>query len=170
MAQAASSPEIRDKVRGAYSGAAERPSEKQPFPVGRAFAESLGYPVALLDSLPPVAVEAFAGISNVSLFSQIREGANVLDVGCGAGLDSLIAARRVHAALARPPKHFALAVSMHLGLMKLNRSLAPSCALLGASQQRGEQLPVQDFQPFGVANCPTGTRGPKAPSWNSVAS
>jgi arsenite methyltransferase len=71
--------EVRDKVRTAYSAAAERPAERHPFPVGRAFAESLGYPAALLDSLPSVAVEAFAGVS----------------MGCGAGLDSLIAARRV---------------------------------------------------------------------------
>jgi ubiquinone/menaquinone biosynthesis C-methylase UbiE len=63
--------------------------------VGRAFAEELGYPAALLGSLPSVAVEAFAGVSSVSLFAEIPPGAIVLDLGCGAGLDSLIAARRV---------------------------------------------------------------------------
>ena len=88
-------PQLRDKVRDAYSAAAQRPSEKHPFPVGRTFAESVGYPAALLDSLPSLAVEAFAGVSNVSLFAEIPEGAKVLDVGSGAGLDSLIAARRV---------------------------------------------------------------------------
>lgn len=87
--------DIRDKVRTAYSAAAERPTEKQPFPVGRAFAESLGYPADLLDSLPDVAVNAFAGVSNVSVCAEIPTGARVLDLGCGAGLDSLIAARRV---------------------------------------------------------------------------
>jgi arsenite methyltransferase len=86
--------ELREKVREAYSAAAERPSHKHPFPVGRAFAESIGYPAALLDSLPPISMEAFAGVSNVSLFAEIPEGAIVLDLGCGAGLDSLIAARR----------------------------------------------------------------------------
>lgn len=87
-------PEIRDKVRDAYSSAADKPEGKYPFPVGRRFAESLGYPAALLDSLPPACVEAFAGVSNVSLFAEISEGATVLDLGCGAGLDSLLAARR----------------------------------------------------------------------------
>ncbi len=91
----ATPPEIRDKVRDAYSAAADRPTEKHPFPVGRAFAESLGYPTDLLDSLPAVAVDAFAGVSNVSLFAEIQTGTTVLDLGCGAGLDSLIAARRV---------------------------------------------------------------------------
>ncbi len=91
----ATPPEIRDKVRDAYSAAADRPTDKHPFPVGRAFAESLGYPTDLLDSLPAVAVDAFAGVSNVSLFAEIEAGRTVLDLGCGAGLDSLIAARRV---------------------------------------------------------------------------
>ena len=85
---------MREGVRSAYSAAAARPDEKHPFPVGRAFAEALGYPADLLDSLPPACVEAFAGVSNVSLFSEIPPGARVLDLGCGAGLDSLIAARR----------------------------------------------------------------------------
>jgi arsenite methyltransferase len=88
-------PEVRDRVREAYSAVGKQPAEKHPFPVGRRFAESLGYPAALLDSLPSTAVEAFAGVSNVSLFAEIPEGATVLDLGCGAGLDSLVAGRRV---------------------------------------------------------------------------
>jgi len=87
--------DLRDKVRLAYSAAAEMPQEKHAFPVGRAFAESLGYPAVLLDRLPAVASDAFAGVSNVSIFAEIPSGASILDLGCGAGLDALIAARRV---------------------------------------------------------------------------
>jgi ubiquinone/menaquinone biosynthesis C-methylase UbiE len=47
-----------------------------------------------LDGLPAPSVEAFTGVSNVSVFAEIPEGAAVLDVGCGAGLDGLVAARR----------------------------------------------------------------------------
>jgi arsenite methyltransferase len=89
--------ELRDRVRDAYSAAALRPDDKHAFPIGRWFAESLGYPSDLLDTVPPACVEAFAGVSNVSLFSDIRPGLQVLDLGCGAGLDSLIAARRTGA-------------------------------------------------------------------------
>jgi SAM-dependent methyltransferase len=86
---------LRAKVNVAYSAVADGPQEKHPFPTGRKLAEELGYPQELLDSLPQVAVEAFAGVSTVSLFSDLRTGATVLDLGCGAGMDSIIAAQRV---------------------------------------------------------------------------
>ena len=85
---------LTDAVRKAYSIAAERPADKHAFPVGRVFAESLGYPKELLDRLPSACVEAFAGVSNVSIFAEIPEGSIVLDMGCGSGLDALIAAER----------------------------------------------------------------------------
>lgn len=86
---------VEQAVRQAYSAAAEGPGQKHPFPVGRNFAESLGYPTQLLDRLPEISVDAFTGVSNVSITAPIRKGARVLDLGCGAGLDTLIAARRV---------------------------------------------------------------------------
>jgi SAM-dependent methyltransferase len=86
---------LRDGVRQAYSAVADNPQGEHPFPVGRQFAESLGYPLALLAGLPAIAVEAFAGVSNVAIFADLPEGATVLDLGCGAGLDALIVAQRV---------------------------------------------------------------------------
>lgn len=84
-----------EAVRGAYSAAARRPDLQHPFPVGRDFALSLGYPIELLESAPDASVDAFAGVSNVAVFAEIPAGARVLDLGCGAGLDALIAAQRV---------------------------------------------------------------------------
>lgn len=88
-------PNIRIGVQQAYSAAAENPQAEHPFPVGRQFAESLDYSPEVLTGIPAVAVDAFAGVSNVAVFAEIPSGATVLDLGCGAGLDSLIAARRV---------------------------------------------------------------------------
>lgn len=85
---------LRKAVRNAYSAASENPEAEHPFPVGRAFAQSLGYPLSWLATLPAVSVEAFSGVSNVSVFAGIPDGARVLDLGCGAGLDSLIAGQR----------------------------------------------------------------------------
>ncbi len=86
---------LRAKVNGAYSAAASRPEQKHPFPIGRELAENLGYSSEVLDKVPQSSVEAFAGVSNVSLFADLPVGATVLDLGCGAGMDSIIAARRV---------------------------------------------------------------------------
>ncbi len=85
---------MRDGVRQAYTTIAGRPLNEPLFPTGRALAENLGYPADLLDTLPTVSVEAFCGVSNVSLFAEIPEAATVLDLGAGAGLDTLIAAKR----------------------------------------------------------------------------
>lgn len=82
-------------VRRAYSAAADDPLLQHPFPVGKSFAESVGYPKELLDSLPEEASASFAGVGNVGVVAKIGAGATVLDLGCGTGLDSLIVARKV---------------------------------------------------------------------------
>ncbi len=87
--------ELREGVRKAYSAAAVRPEDEHAFPVGRAFAESLGYAPQWFERVPAEAVAAFAGVSNVAEFAEIEPGMTVLDLGCGAGLDALIAAHRV---------------------------------------------------------------------------
>lgn len=89
------STDIRDGVRQAYSAAAANPQAGHPFPLGRQFAESLGYRPDVLAGMPAAAVDAFTGVSNVAVFAELPPGAAVLDLGCGAGLDSLIAARQL---------------------------------------------------------------------------
>jgi arsenite methyltransferase len=86
---------LRSAVRQTYTAIAEAPAAEHPIPVGRALALGVGYPEELLARLPAAAVEAFAGVSNVSLFAELSPGQTVLDLGCGAGLDSLIAGERV---------------------------------------------------------------------------
>lgn len=85
-------------VREAYSRAALDPAGTHPFPVGRAFAESLGMPRDLLDRMPQISLDAYAGVSPVSVFAHLEPGSTVFDLGCGSGLDSLVAAERVGAA------------------------------------------------------------------------
>lgn len=82
-------------VRDAYSAAARDPAGHHPFAVGRGLALGVGYPPDALDRLPEAAVASFAGVAAVSVNAELRPGDRVLDLGCGAGLDSLIAAGRV---------------------------------------------------------------------------
>jgi SAM-dependent methyltransferase len=90
--------QLLDAVRQSYSRAADNPAGKHPFPVGRSFSESVGYPAHLLDTLPAATVNSFVGVSNVSIFAEISRGSTVLDIGCGSGLDSLIAAGKTGSA------------------------------------------------------------------------
>jgi len=86
---------LRLGVRASYSLAATNLKANHPFPAGEDFAISLGYTRELLDSIPTRSRESFVGVANVAVFAELPVGATVLDIGCGAGLDSLIAAHRV---------------------------------------------------------------------------
>ncbi len=87
--------QLRGGVWRAYSAVADNPRAKHPFPVGRRLAVNVGYPRALLATLPTTAINAFAGVSYVPGFAAMPAGSIVLDLGCGAGLDTLCAATQV---------------------------------------------------------------------------
>jgi SAM-dependent methyltransferase len=89
---------IFDAVRAMYTDVATHPERRFHFPHGRTACEYLGYPPALLDRLPPAAVEAFAGVGYPFATDVIRAGDTVLDIGSGSGTDALIAALGVGAA------------------------------------------------------------------------
>jgi arsenite methyltransferase len=114
---------IREAVREAYSAASKEPQGKHAFPVGRSFAESLGYPSDLLGRLPAASVEAFSGVSNVSVSAEIPTDVRVLDLGCGAGLDSLIAAMRTG------PRGTVVGVDFSAAMLKRARKAASETSL-----------------------------------------
>jgi len=87
---------LEELVRDAYSRVAAQPEQPEvPFPTGRLLAEGIGYPPELLDGMPESAVECCCGVSAVGVWADLREDDVVLDLGCGAGLDSFVAADRV---------------------------------------------------------------------------
>lgn len=87
--------EIKTAVAKRYGDVARAPSGKFNFPVGRRFAESVGYDVALLDRLPCTIWESFTGAGNPQPFIDAQPGETVLDLGCGAGLDLYLYAARI---------------------------------------------------------------------------
>lgn len=87
--------EIKAAVAECYGRVAATPGEKFNFPVGRRFAESVGYDAAVLDRLPPGLWESFTGAGNPQPFVDARPGETILDLGCGAGLDLCLYAEKV---------------------------------------------------------------------------
>ncbi len=87
--------EIQAAVADRYGEVATAPGQKFNFPVGRAFAESVGYDAAQLDRLPRGIWESFTGAGNPQPFVDAQPGETVLDLGCGAGLDLYLYAKKV---------------------------------------------------------------------------
>src|ERR687886_755753 len=85
---------LKSEIKKTYSSVSEEPGRDFIFPTGRAWAEDLGYP-AELANVPESAVESFAGVANPWQLGRLEPGERVLDLGCGAGTDSLVAAQMV---------------------------------------------------------------------------
>src|SRR3989442_6757043 len=86
---------IKGEVLRMYQDVAEHPEGEFHFYHGRQAAEMFGYEPEWLDRAPPGAVASFAGVGNPHLRSRLQAGEAVLDLGSGAGLDSIIAAWQV---------------------------------------------------------------------------
>ncbi|MBI3862842.1 MAG: methyltransferase domain-containing protein [Planctomycetia bacterium] len=87
--------EIKAAVAERYGEVATAPQQKFNFPVGRKFAESVGYDAALLETLPRSLWESFTGAGNPQPYVDARPGETILDLGCGAGLDMYLYAKKV---------------------------------------------------------------------------
>jgi arsenite methyltransferase len=84
---------LREEIRKAYTDVSTEHEQEFIFPTGRAWAQELGYPEPELSRVPDATVESFAGVANHWLLGRVEPGSVVLDLGCGAGTDLLIAAQ-----------------------------------------------------------------------------
>jgi arsenite methyltransferase len=86
---------LREEIRRTYTDVSIDQDQEFIFPTGRAWARELGYPEPELSRVPDATVESFAGVANLWALGAIDPGSVVLDLGCGAGTDLLIAAQAV---------------------------------------------------------------------------
>lgn len=132
---------LREEVSRIYSQVAKDPGGEFHFHRGPAYAvEFLGYDPDELAALPPDCTASFAGIGNPHAIERIREGETVLDLGCGAGMDLLLAARRTG------PTGKVIGVDMTKEMVQRARSSAVAAGLGNVEVRRGDAtlLPVAD--------------------------
>jgi arsenite methyltransferase len=87
--------ELREAVREEYTAVARNPEQGFHFHTGRPLARLLDYDDTWLDGIPEDTLASFAGTGNPFRLGALLPGEQVVDVGCGAGFDSLIGARMV---------------------------------------------------------------------------
>jgi arsenite methyltransferase len=85
---------LKSEIKKTYASVSDEPEREFIFPTGRAWAEDLGYPPEVAN-VPDSAVESFAGVANPWQLGRLDSGERVLDLGSGAGTDSLVAAQMV---------------------------------------------------------------------------
>ena len=87
---------LKQEVRQTYASVARDPKGNFHFHRGPEYAARLlGYDLGELKSLPQIATAPFAGVGNPFLMDALPQGGSVLDIGSGAGMDCLLAGRRV---------------------------------------------------------------------------
>lgn len=140
--------QILGAVQQMYAEVARRPEAGFHFPVGRNACEALGYPPAWLDRLPGTALDAFAGVGCPWRGEVIRPGDRVLDIGAGAGVDSLIARERV----GTEGRVFALDLTAAM-THKLQRTIRErGLSRLSVIRGSAEQLPLADASIDGITS------------------
>src|SRR5712691_2023477 len=130
---------LKSEIKKTYASVSEPPQTEFIFPTGRAWAEDLDYPDELAN-VPEAAVESFAGVANPWTMGRLAPGERVLDLGSGAGTDSLIAAQMV------APTGRVTGIDMTRAMLSKARAAA---AQMGATnvefvESEAEQLPFAD--------------------------
>ena len=130
---------LRDEIQKTYTSVSTSPDEDFIFPTGRAWAEDLDYPPELAN-VPEASVESFAGVANHFLLGRIEDGATVLDLGCGAGTDLLIAAQMIGS------EGKAIGIDMTASMLERARESARTMGLENVELHEGliESLPLED--------------------------
>src|SRR5438128_6121321 len=131
---------LKSEIRKTYAAVSQQPEKDFIFPTGREWAADLGYPEELLAKVPEGAAESFAGVANPFSLGALEPGERVLDLGSGAGTDSLIAAQMVG------PEGHVTGIDMTLEMLAKARAAADEMRAANVEFVAGtvEQLPFPD--------------------------
>ena len=86
---------LRCEIKREYADVASNPTKGFHFHTGRTLAQLLGYTDDLLDGIPESSISRLAGTGNPFALGALNPGEFVVELGCGAGMDTLIASRMV---------------------------------------------------------------------------
>jgi arsenite methyltransferase len=131
---------LREEIRKTYTDVSTAPDQEFIFPTGRAWAQELGYPEPELARVPDASVESFAGVANHWTLGRVEPGSVVLDLGCGAGTDLLIAAQMTG------PAGRAIGVDMTPTMLERASASAADMGLVNIELHESliESLPLED--------------------------
>jgi arsenite methyltransferase len=131
---------LREEIRKTYTGLSRDQQRDFIFPTGRGWAQELGYPEPELSHIPDASVASFAGVANHWLLGRIGPGAVVLDLGCGAGTDLLIAAQMTG------PQGRVIGVDMTTSMLDRARAGAVEMGLDNVELHEAliESVPIED--------------------------
>jgi len=150
-----SSAEVRKGVSASYAKAVSKPASKgcccgaTPEQKG-VVVKAGGYSTRELEDLPADAVVNSFGCGNPVAMSELRKGDVVLDLGSGAGIDLLLAARKVGA------KGKVIGVDMTDEMIAAAEKNVRAAGLKNVQVRKGiiEELPVEDASvDWVISNC-----------------
>jgi arsenite methyltransferase len=131
---------LRRAIREEYAAVATHPDQGFHFHTGRPLARLLGYEDEWLAGIPEPTIASLAGTGNPFSLGLLKPGERVLDVGCGAGIDTLIASRMVGI------RGDAIGVDMTPAMLEKARRSAVGMGATNVEFREGlaEALPVDD--------------------------
>ena len=131
---------LRGEIQKTYTEVSAEQKRDFIFPTGRAWAEDLDYPQPELSRVPDATVGSFAGVANPFSLGRIAPGETVLDLGCGAGTDLLIAAQMAG------PTGSVIGVDMTPAMLHRARDSAAAMGLTNVELHESlvERLPLPD--------------------------
>jgi SAM-dependent methyltransferase len=131
---------LRDEIRTKYVEVVEHPDATFHFHTGLRAAANAGYRDEWLEGLPRSSITSFAGVANPFHWGLPRPGERVVDIGSGAGMDSMVAAKAVGT------EGRVVGVDMTPEMLERARTSADEAGIRNVEFREGlaEQLPVDD--------------------------